>query len=44
MDLSDYQNILVAVDFSVASESAAKRVGSFAKRFRARLTILLTSL
>lgn len=44
VDLSDYQNMPVAVEFSVAGESAAKRVSNFAKRFRARPTILLTSL
>jgi universal stress protein A len=38
--LSDYQNILVAADFTEAGESAAKRAGNFAKRIGARLTIL----
>ena len=38
--MSDYQNILVAADFTEAGESAAKRAGNFAKRFGAGLTIL----
>jgi len=40
INLSDYQNILVAADFTEAGENAAKRAGNFAKRFGARLTIL----
>ena len=38
--MSDYQNILVAADFSEAGKSAARRASNFAKLFGARLTIL----
>jgi universal stress protein A len=39
-DVSDYNNILVAADFSDGGEVAARRAANLAERFGARLTIL----
>jgi nucleotide-binding universal stress UspA family protein len=36
INLSYYQKILVAADFSEAGESAAKRTSNYAKRFEVR--------